>query len=54
MPEQPDAAVLHDNLEDRYQLVNLAETNPNLVSRLSENELVPWLEATQDPWLRNL
>ena len=54
MPEQQDEAVLHDNLEDRYQLVNLAETNPNLVSRLSENELVPWLEATKDPWLRNL
>jgi hypothetical protein len=54
MPGQPDEAVLHDNLKDRFQLINWAETDANLVDELRNEELIPWLEATEDPWLQNL
>jgi N-acetylglucosamine-6-sulfatase len=54
MPDQPDEVMLHDNLKDRYQLMNLADQEENLVEKLRNDELVPWLEATGDPWLRNL
>lgn len=54
MPDQPDGVMLHDNLKDRYQLMNLADQEANLVEKLRNDELVPWLEATGDPWLRGL
>ncbi len=43
--------VLHDNVEDPFQLRNIAEERRELVRELMENELVPWLEKTRDPWL---
>lgn len=43
--------ILHDNVEDPFQLVNLASEKPDLVQDLMENELIPWLERTGDPWL---
>jgi arylsulfatase A-like enzyme len=43
--------VLHDNLEDPYQLENIADQNPELVQELMISELFPWLERTRDPWL---
>jgi N-acetylglucosamine-6-sulfatase len=54
MPDLPDDAVLHDNREDRFQLENLAGSAPSLVAQLRENELIPWLQATGDPWLQNI
>jgi hypothetical protein len=54
LPGQPDELVLHDNRTDRYQLANLAEREPETVSRLTNEELIPWLRKTGDPWLRNL
>ncbi len=52
MPGEPTETVLHDNLEDPYQLSNVAEGNPGLVERLMREELIPWLEKTGDPWLQ--
>jgi len=43
--------ILHDNQEDPYQLVNIAEARPDLVRNLVEEELEPWLARTRDPWL---
>jgi arylsulfatase A-like enzyme len=51
MPDEPMETVLHDNLEDPYQLENIAAANPGIVARLVEEELNPWLERTGDPWL---
>ncbi len=42
---------LHDNKEDPYQLRNVADESPDVVERLIEEELTPWLEKTKDPWL---
>jgi arylsulfatase A-like enzyme len=43
--------VLHDNVQDPYQLTNLADERPELVTELMEEELIPWLKRTGDPWL---
>jgi len=45
------AETLHDNDADPYQLRNIAGESPNVVARLIEEELTPWLERTNDPWL---
>ncbi len=41
---------LYDNHADPFQLVNLAAEKPELVERLREEELEPWLARTGDPW----
>jgi arylsulfatase A-like enzyme len=43
--------VLHDNVNDPFQLKNIAADNPRLVQDLIESELNPWLEKNRDPWL---
>jgi arylsulfatase A-like enzyme len=43
--------ILHDNVEDPFQLKNIADENPELVENLMETELIPWLVETRDPWL---
>ena len=52
MPGEPTETVLHDNLEDPYQLENIAPESPDIVARLVREELSPWLERTGDPWSR--
>jgi len=42
--------VLHDNVNDPFQLENVAEENPDVTSRL-ERELAHLLKKTNDPWL---
>ncbi|NOR15486.1 MAG: sulfatase-like hydrolase/transferase, partial [Candidatus Aminicenantes bacterium] len=54
IPDQPDEVVLHDNQIDPFQLKNIAESSPDIVSLLQRQELIPWLEQTNDPWLQNL
>jgi N-acetylglucosamine-6-sulfatase len=54
LPDGPDEAVLHDNRNDRFQLENRAVKEPDVVRRLQDEELIPWLERTGDPWLENL
>jgi len=46
-----EAVVLHDNRDDPYQMVNIASRRPDLVRRLREEELAPWLKRAGDPWL---
>jgi len=53
MPDEQDAVFLHDNQEDPFQLVNIAAQEKELVSRLLREELIPWLEKTNDPGLIN-
>ena len=43
--------ILHDNVEDPFQLKNIASDRPDLVRELMDTELIPWLRKTQDPWL---
>jgi len=45
--------VLHDNVEDPYQLENIASARPELVRELIEQQMHPWLERTDDPWSRS-
>lgn len=47
---KPLEIVLHDNQSDPYQMKNIADKNEKLVHQLVENELLPWLEYTGDPW----
>ena len=54
MPDQPDEVVLHNNQMDPFQLKNIAESSADIVSYLQKQELDPWLEWTNDPWLQIL
>ncbi|MFC1661274.1 sulfatase [Gemmatimonadota bacterium] len=45
--------VLHDNVADPSQLENVASAQPGLVRELEEEELLPWLEQTGDPWIES-
>ncbi len=47
---KPLSYVLHDNQTDPYQMSNIAEANEPLIHQLIEEELMPWLEHTGDPW----
>ena len=48
---EEDRIVLHDNVADPFQLRNLAAERPEIVEKLTEEELTPWLRRTGDPWL---
>ena len=51
---QPLSYTLHDNDNDPFQLENIAESQPDVVERLIREELVPWLEKNEDPWLQDV
>jgi len=42
--------VLHDNVNDPFQLRNIAAEKPGIVADLIDSELNGWLERTRDPW----
>jgi hypothetical protein len=44
--------VLHDNVNDPYQLRNIAAQQRDIVQGLIESELNPWLDRNRDPWLK--
>ena len=48
--DKPARYVLHDNVEDPFQLKNLAGERPEVVERLVREELIPWLRRSTDPW----
>jgi arylsulfatase A-like enzyme len=50
MPGKPRKCVLHDNLEDPYQLQDFADERPQVVEELTR-ELHAWLRKNKDPWL---
>ncbi len=43
---------LWDRKADPFQMNNLADERPDLVEKLTKEELVPWLKKTNDPWLK--
>ncbi len=45
---------LYDLQRDPYELNNLAQEQPAAAQRLLAEELIPWLQKTNDPWLANL
>jgi arylsulfatase A-like enzyme len=45
---------LYDLEADPFEMENLAETQPEIVRQLSAEELYPWLEKIDDPWIANL
>lgn len=47
--EQGDEFILHDNVNDPFQLKNIAGQEPGIVHGLTE-ELNGWLTRTGDPW----
>jgi arylsulfatase A-like enzyme len=51
MPGEPLETTLHDNVDDPYQLKNVADERPDVVEHLTKDELIPWLEKTGDPWV---
>ena len=51
MPGQEEKTILYDNVADPYQLENVAADQPEVVDRLTREELIPWLRRTGDPWL---
>ena len=50
MPNQEERVLLYDRKTDPYQLENLADKQPELVKKLTRDELEPWLKRTRDPW----
>ena len=48
-----DSTIIHlwDRKNDLYQLNNIAGEYPGLVELLIKEELHPWLQKTNDPWL---
>ncbi len=54
LPDQTKKILLYDLQSDPYELVNIAESNPNIVDQLVKNELYPWLVKTNDPWMGNI
>ena len=50
-PKEKDGKeiLLFDNKNDPYQLKNIAESNPGVIRRLTE-ELRQWLDKTRDSW----
>ena len=51
MPGTEIQYVLHDNINDPYQIKNIAGEKPDIVRMLIESELNPLLIKTNDPWL---
>lgn len=47
----PERITLHDRKTDPYQLRDIALDRPDLVERLTREELEPWLGRTGDPWM---
>jgi len=47
---KPLKYTLWDRKNDPYQLTNIAKDNMEIVEQLIHNELIPWLEKTNDPW----
>ncbi len=50
MPNQEPSVILYDRKTDPYQLENVAEQKPEVVKRLTREELQPWLERTGTLW----
>ena len=47
----PEKCELYDDVGDPWQAKNIAPTQPDLVQKLTRDELLPWLQKMKDPWL---
>lgn len=47
---KPLKYVLHDNEKDPYQMKNIAAENMDIVNKLIQEELLPWLDRSGDQW----
>ncbi|SPZ20634.1 Uncharacterised protein [Providencia rettgeri] len=47
---QPLKYTLYDNVNDPYQMKNVADENKPIIDKLIKEELIPWLEKTGDSW----
>ncbi len=47
---KPLKYTLWDRETDPYQLKNIAKGNDKIIHKLIHEELIPWLEKTNDPW----
>ncbi len=47
---KPLDVILHDNINDPYQMVNIAKDNQDIVKQLIDDELRYWLDKTGDTW----
>ena len=46
-----ETALLYDNRKDPWQLKNIASDNQALIDKLIDEEIIPWMRKTKDPWL---
>ena len=51
--DKEEKVILHDNVEDKYQLKNIAAERPEVVKELTA-KLNGWLRKTNDPWLNKV
>jgi hypothetical protein len=49
----PEATAPYERIEDPYQMKNAADSAPDIVRHLTEEELIPWLQKTRDPWRKS-
>lgn len=54
VPDSPPEVNLFDNIRDPFQMTDISKEDPRTADRLKRDELIPWLEATRDPWIENL
>lgn len=54
IPGQPMETELYDLENDPYELKNIAASSKEIVNKLVETELLPWLKKTNDPWIKRL
>ena len=52
MPDKPEKIVLHDNIDDPWQLKNIADQHPQLVKQMT-GVLKALLRKNRDPWLKS-
>jgi arylsulfatase A-like enzyme len=49
--KEPERCELYDDVTDPWQARNIAAAQPELVEKLKQKELLPWLKKMSDPWL---
>ena len=54
MPDEDFEIILFDNINDTYQMNNIAEQKKELINNLLEQELIPWLKKIDDPWIKHI
>ena len=52
MPDKPEEIVLHNNVDDYWQLRNIANQQPQLVKKMT-GKLKDLLRKNRDPWLKS-